>query len=112
MSQFEDWQNRSGKYGAKIWGDMTREPKTSAVDSGLRKAVAYYLYIQWKDVPDDEAGLYRATALALLRKPVDPALLAVASARKSIDDPLYANGYGDNPTLDDVWEYHHRTEIG
>ena len=53
MSQFEDWQNRSGKYGAKIWGDMTREPKTSAVDSGLRKAVAYYLYIQSKDVPDE-----------------------------------------------------------
>jgi hypothetical protein len=109
---FEDWQNRNGKFGGKTWEDLTLDPVTSEIEGKLRKAVAYYLYIESKDVPDDKAGLYRATALALLRKPVDPALLAVAGARKSNDDPLYRNDYGTEPTLSDVWEYHHRGEIG
>jgi hypothetical protein len=46
--------------------------------------------------------------LALMDKPVDPALLARASAKKSDDDPLYSGDYGINPMLSDVWEYHHR----
>jgi hypothetical protein len=108
---FEDWQNRDGKFGAKRWEDLIRDPVTSNIDGRLRKAVAYYLYIESKDVPDDKAGLYRAAALALLKKPVDPALLAIASAGKSNDDPLYSNDYGTNPELSDLWEYHHRAEI-
>jgi hypothetical protein len=108
---FEDWQTRNGKFGAKTWEDLTIEPVTSIIDDKLREAVAYYLYIESKDVPDDKAGLYRAAALALIDKPIDPALLAVARARKSNDDPLYDANYGTNPTLSDVWEYHHRAEI-
>jgi hypothetical protein len=109
---FEDWQNRNGKFGAKNWEDLKRDPSMIwNIEGGLRKAVAYYLYIESKDVADDKAGLYRAAALALLKKPVDPALLAVASARKSNDDPQYDTDYGTNPTLSNVWEYHHRAEI-
>jgi hypothetical protein len=108
---FEDWQNRNGKFGAKSWEDLARDPSVNwNIEGGLRKAVAYYLYIESKDVEDDKAALYRAAALALLKKPVDPALLAIASARKSNDDPLYSNDYGTDPTLSDVWEYHHRAE--
>ena len=107
---FEDWQNRNGKFGAKTWKDLTHEPMTSIIDDRLREAVAYFLYIESKDVPDDKAGLYRAAALALIDQPVAPALLAVAGTRKSNDDPLYSNDYGINPTLSDVWEYHHRAE--
>ena len=108
---FEDWQNRDGRFGAKSWGDLIRDPVISKIDKRLSEAVAYYLYIKSKDVPDDNAGLYRAAALALLKKPVNPALLAIASARKSNDDPLYNTGYGTIPELFDLWEYHNRAEI-
>jgi hypothetical protein len=109
---FEDWKNRNGKFGAKTWKDLIHDPVISDIDDGLREAVAYYLYIESKDVADDKAGLYRAAALALIEKPVDPELLSIASARRSEDDPLYNDDYGANPTLFDLWEYHHRAEIG
>jgi hypothetical protein len=78
----------------------------------LRKAVAYYLYIQSKDEPDDKAGLYRAAALALIKKPVDAALLREAEKRKSDDYPLCGNDYYVEPELEDLWDKHHsRTPI-
>jgi hypothetical protein len=107
---FEEWQNRNGKFGAKTYRELMSEPVTSIIDLKLRKAVAYYLYIESKDVEDEKGGLYRAAALALMNKPVDPALLAEASAKKSNDDPLYSADYGTDPMLSDVWEYHHRTD--
>jgi hypothetical protein len=109
---FEEWQNRNGRFGAKSWEDLTREPVTSKIDDELNEAIAYWLYIKSKDEADDKAGLYRAAALALIDQPVDPALLAVARERKSNDDPLYSNDFGTNPELSDLWEYHHRAEIG
>jgi hypothetical protein len=109
---FEDWQNRNGRFGTKTWEDLDRDPGALRdVDRDLERAVAYYLYIESKDVADDEAGLFRAVALALLKKPVDPDLLAIAGRRKSNDDPLYRNDYGTDPTLSEVWEYHHRVKI-
>jgi hypothetical protein len=108
---FEDWQNRDGRFRAKSWEDLIRDdPVISKIGDRLSEAVAYYLYIKSKDVPDDKAGLFRAAALALIEKPVDPALLAIAAKRKSNDDPLYSNDYGTSPDLFDLWEYHHRAE--
>ncbi|NOJ40886.1 hypothetical protein [Bradyrhizobium australiense] len=76
----------------------------------LEKAVAYYLYIASKDVPDDDACLYRAAALRLIKKPVDEALLREAAKGKSNDDPLYSNTLcsADVPALEDVWGDFHR----
>jgi hypothetical protein len=109
---FEDWRNRKGRFGTRTFEDMTRDPSNEwAIQTKLREAVAYYLYIESKDVPDDKAALYRAAALALLNKPVDPALMVLASKRKSNDDPLYDTHYGTNPDLFDLWQYHHRVEI-
>jgi hypothetical protein len=107
---FEEWQNRNGRFGAKTWKDLVQAPMTNLIEDKLREAVAYFLYIESKDVPDDKAKLYRAAALALIDKPVDPRLLAVAREGKSNDDPLYETGDGVDPTLSDVWEYHHRIE--
>jgi hypothetical protein len=73
----------------------------------LEKAVAYYLYIQSKDVADAEAGLYRAAAFALIGKPVDNALRLEAAKHKSIDDPLYSNDINIQPELIDLWLEHH-----
>ena len=74
----------------------------------LEEAVAYYLYIASKDVPDDEGGLYRATALALIGKPIDKALLIEAEKKKSNDDPLYDNAIRPHVELEDVWEQHRK----
>lgn len=75
------------------------------LESTLEKAVAYYLYIASKEVPDDDACLYRAAALRLIGKPVDEALLREAAKRKSNDDPLYSNNLcgAGVPLLEDVW---------
>ena len=78
------------------------------LDVQLRKAVAYYLYIESKDVPDDEAGLYRAAALALIGKPVDARLLSEAAKRKSNDDPLYSSDIRVELELEALWDEHHR----
>ena len=62
-------------------------------------------------MPEEKSGLYRAAALALLNKPVDPALMALASKAESDDKPLYSSDYGTDPDLFDLWQYHHRVEI-
>lgn len=82
---------------------MTTEGQKLAA---LEKAVAYYLYIASKDVPDSEAGLFRAAALALIGKPVDAALLREAEKRKSDDEPLYSNEVDVTPRLEDFWLEH------
>jgi hypothetical protein len=69
----------------------------------LEKAVAYYLYIASKEVPDGEACLFRAAALALIREPVDAALLKEAGKRKSDDNPLYSDEIDVTPRLEDFW---------
>ena len=45
----------------------------------LEKAIAYYPYMASKDVRDEEAGRYRAAALALIGKPADAGLLRDAA---------------------------------
>jgi hypothetical protein len=80
----------------------TEEQKLTA----LKKAVAYYLYIASKDVPDNKAGVFRAAALALIGKPVDAALLREAEKRKSDDEPLYSNKINVTPQLEDFWLEH------
>ncbi len=77
---------------------------TDAEEVRLRRAVACYLYVASKDVPDDEAGLYRAAALSLIGEQVDSALLSEAGKRKSKDDPLYSNDIRVQPELEDLWE--------
>jgi hypothetical protein len=66
----------------------------------LRRAVAYYLYVASKDVPDGEAGIYRAAALLLIDEPVDAALLGEAEKRASNDDPLYNSDIRVQPELE------------
>ena len=73
------------------------------MSSDLRKAVAYYLYVESKDEPPAIAGLLRAAALALINKLVDPALMAEAEKSKSNDDPLYDRAVDVTPRLDDLW---------
>ena len=80
------------------------------IGAKLRKAVAYYLYIESKDVADDEPGLYRAAALALIGTPVDQALLHEAARCKSNDDPLYESAFRVEPELEDLWDAHHKKE--
>ena len=64
---FDEWMNRNGKFGAMNVDDMSRELKTTQpVHDKLSGAVAYFLYIASKDVPDDEGGLYRAAALQVV----------------------------------------------
>jgi hypothetical protein len=75
----------------------------------LAEAVSHYLFLVSKDVPDEDASLYRAAALRLISEPVDPALLAEASKRASNDDPLY--NHISSPNLWELWSYHHRVEI-
>jgi hypothetical protein len=70
----------------------------------LRKAVGYYLYIASKDVPDEQGSIYRAAALALIRKPVDVALVQEALKRKSDEEPLYKLHV--ELELEDLWEQH------
>ncbi|MGA0564557.1 hypothetical protein ACO2RV_19090 [Ancylobacter sp. VNQ12] len=70
----------------------------------LEYAVAHYLFLLSKDVPDDESGLYRATALALIGEPVSPDFLALAAKHKSNDDPLYdRSDIRLGPDLEEVW---------
>ena len=80
------------------------------LQSTLEKAIAYYLYIASKDVPDGDAALYRAATLRLIGKPVDETLLREAAKRKSNDDPLYSNALcsEDVPPLEDVWVEYQR----
>jgi hypothetical protein len=75
----------------------------------LRRSVAYYLYIASKDVPDEQAGLYRAAALALIKKPVDATLLQQAGRRDFDDEPLYKLHV--ETELEDLWEQRHRQPI-
>lgn len=75
----------------------------SRAESRLRKAVAYFLFIESKDQPDEKAALLRAAALALVNKPVDFELLAQAGRRRSNDDPLYSADIDVQPRLADVW---------
>ena len=70
----------------------------------LRKAVGYYLYIASKDVPDEQGAIYRAAALALIKKPVDPALVQQALKRRSDEEPLYELHV--ELELEDLWEQH------
>lgn len=111
---FDEWFARNGNSRFHL-EDETESDRvwetTKATTKRLRKAVAYYLYEMAKDEPDDKAGLFRATALALIEKPVDNALLLEAAHGRSNDDPLYSNDLGAAPRLHDLWEYHHRVEI-
>jgi hypothetical protein len=70
--------------------------------------VAYYLYIKSKEVSDDEAGLYRAAALALIGKTVDSALLQEVAKRKSNDDPLHSDDIRVVSELEALWDEHHK----
>jgi hypothetical protein len=109
---FEEWQNRNGPFGARTHKDLMRDPKPGwAIQGKMRKAVAYYLYCQSSEVPDEEGVLLSAAALLLLKKPVDPALMAVARKGKSDDEPLHAGDYGRDPDLFDLWQYYHRVEL-
>ncbi|HEY1980027.1 MAG TPA: hypothetical protein VGH13_08060 [Xanthobacteraceae bacterium] len=77
---------------------------TDTEEARLRRAVAYFLYIESMDLPEDESGLYRATALSLIGEPVDAALLREAGKHKSKDDPLYSNRIRAQPEIADLWE--------
>jgi hypothetical protein len=111
---FEEWLHKDGKFRMMDIAEMRRAGNTTqAIFGKLRKAVAYYLYIASKDVPGDKAGLYRAAALALIDKPVDPVLMEIAGERNSDDDPLHSNDLCAPaiPEIEEVWQYHHRIEI-
>ncbi len=69
----------------------------------LQEAVARYLFIESKDVPDGEASIFRAAALLLLGKPVDPALLRAAERCSLDDDPLYSRTIHDAEDLPELW---------
>jgi hypothetical protein len=108
----QEWLERHGKFGV-VHGDQLGRAldTTQGFEDDLAGAVAYYLYIASKDVPDEDAGLFRAAALRLIGKPVDPAVLSAAGKRKSNDDPLYEHGYRSKIDLVDLWLYHHRVEV-
>jgi hypothetical protein len=72
----------------------------------LRKAVSYYLYIASKDVPDEQGALFRAAALALIKKPVDASLIHEVLKRRSDEEPLYKLDV--DLELEDLWEQHHK----
>ncbi len=108
---FQEWMET--RPTAFTWGDIGRRDLEIMQRFGddLAGVVAHYLYLESKEVPDDDAGLYRAVALRLIGKPVDPALMAVAGKRKSNDDPLYGHAHRTKSDLVDLWLYHHRVEI-
>ena len=100
----------------QVWRDDFRDldrdwETTRGFQDDLTGAVAHYLYLLSKDVADEDAGLYRAAALRLIGKPVDPALMAIAEKRQSNDDPLYGDSHMPPTDLMDLWLYHHRVEI-
>ncbi len=107
---FQEWVDSRPK--AFTFADIGRDLKAMRkFEDSLAEAVAHYLYLESKEVPDEDATLYRAAALRLINKPVDPMLMAMAGQRKSNDDPLYRNAHGTSPDLMDLWFYHHRVEI-
>ncbi|WFU34878.1 hypothetical protein QA635_10965 [Bradyrhizobium brasilense] len=108
----QEWLERNGRF-AIIGGDQIGRAvdTTQEFEGSLAGAVAHYLYIASKDVPDEDAGLFRAAALRLIGKPVDSAVLAAAGKRKSNDDPLYEHEHRPETDLMDLWFYHHRVEI-
>jgi hypothetical protein len=104
---FQEWLEKASK--GVTFADFDRLRAADNFWDNLAGAVAHYLFVASKDVPDDDAALFRAAALRLMGKPVDPALMAEAGNRKSNDDPLYE--YRSTPDLHDVWMYHHRVEV-
>jgi hypothetical protein len=78
---------------------MTEDEKLVA----LQEAVARYLFIESKEVLDGAATIYRATALLLLGKPVDPELMRAAEHRALNDDALYSATIRDAEDLADLW---------
>ena len=70
----------------------------------LNKAVAHYLFIQSKEVPDEQAKLLRAAALLLLSSPIPQRLLEEVGKMACNDDPLYKADIRAGPDLDEVWE--------
>lgn len=70
----------------------------------LHKAVAHYLFVESKDLPDGEARLLRAAALVLINKPIPKALLDTAEKTKLDDEPLYTDAIRGGPDLIEVWD--------
>jgi hypothetical protein len=70
----------------------------------LYKAVAHYLFVESKDLPDGESGLLRAAALVLLKEPIPLSLLKQAAKTDYNDEPLYSGDIRIGPDLDEVWK--------